>query len=94
MKAKLLKRFTPHDGYDWAGLYLGTIKPHRWTCMGYILLVLERIGVQMEKYGTGPLGLTGLLNPLLPIRLATRSKQYRLLRKTTSTMVEAKQATA
>lgn len=80
LKAKLLKKFTPHDGYDWAGLYLGTIKPHRWTCMGYILLILERIGVPMEKYGTGPLGLTGLLNPLLPIRLATRAKQYRLLR--------------
>lgn len=93
-KAKLLKKFTPHDGYDWAGLYLGTIKPNRWTCMGYILLVLERIGVPMEKYGTGPLGLTGLLNPLLPIRLATRSRQYRLLRKTTSCVVAAKQATA
>ena len=49
--------------------------------MGFILLILERIGVQMEKYGTGPLGLTGLLNPLLPIRLATRAQQYRLLRK-------------
>ena len=77
----LLKRFTPHDGYDWLGIYLGTIKKNRWTCMGYILLLLKRIGVKMETYGTGPLGLTGLLNPLMPIRLATRSKQYRLLRK-------------
>lgn len=80
-KTELLKRFTPHDGYDWMGVYLGTIKKDRWTCMSMILEVLAHINVKMEKYGTGPLGLTGLLNPLLPIRLATRAKSYALLRK-------------
>ncbi len=80
-REKLRKRFTPHDGYDWLGMYVGTIKEDRWTCMGFILVVLNEIGVEMESYGTGPLGLTGVANPLMPIRLATRSKQYRLLRK-------------
>lgn len=80
-KEKLLKKYTPHDGYDWLGLYIGTIKKDRWTCMGFILEVLTHIEVPMESYGTGPLGLTGLANPLMPIRFATRSKQYRLLRK-------------
>lgn len=93
-KAWLLKRFTPHDGYDWLGLYLGTIKPHRWTCMGFILLLLERIGVKMEKFGTGPLGLTGLLNPLMPIRLATRARQYTLLRKPAPATVAPTEAVA
>lgn len=92
-KEKLLKKYTPHDGYDWLGVYIGTIKKDRWTCMGFILLVLNEIGVKMETYGTGPLGLTGLMNPLMPIRLATRSKQYRLLRQATPQEAVAAPAT-
>jgi len=48
--------------------------------MGACLEVLNRVGVETHEYGTGLLGLgTGLLNPLMPIRLV-RDPAYRLLR--------------
>ncbi len=77
LKAKL----TPHDGYDWLGTYIGTIKRDRWTCMGFIITILRSLGMDIENFGTGALGLTGLANPLMPIRFATQCRFYCLLTK-------------
>lgn len=75
----VLKKTMP-TGYDWSGQYTGFIHEDRWTCMGACLDVLKGVGVEMNEYGTGLLGLgTGLLNPLMPIRLV-RDPAYRLLR--------------
>lgn len=75
----LLAKVLP-TGYDWWGQYSGFIHEERWTCMGACLEVLNRLGVKTRHYGTGLLGLgTGLLNPLMPIRLV-REPAYRLLR--------------
>lgn len=69
LKKRLMGVFPP-TGYDWQGQYTGKIHENRWTCMGVVLDLLEELGVKTRKYGTGLLGLgTGLLNPLMPIRL-------------------------
>jgi hypothetical protein len=75
----LLAKTMP-TGYDWSGQYTGFVHQNRWTCMGACLAVLKEVGVETHEYGTGLLGLgTGLLNPLMPIRLV-RDPAYRLLR--------------
>jgi hypothetical protein len=82
------------DGYDWWGMYSGLIHHERWTCMGFSLAVLHAAGVEMRQYGTGLLGLgTGLLNPLMPIRLV-RDPAYRLLRLADKEAFEASKAVA
>jgi|AGTN01.3.fsa_nt_gi hypothetical protein len=69
LKKRLMGVFPP-TGYDWTGQYTGKIHENRWTCMGVVLDLLEELGIKTRKYGTGLLGLgTGLLNPLMPIRL-------------------------
>lgn len=66
-------------GYDWLGQYTGLIHDNRWTCMGVVIELLRRLDVPVRHYGTGLLGLgTGLLNPLMPIRLM-RDPCYRLV---------------
>jgi hypothetical protein len=71
LKARLIKRFTP-DGYDWSGLVIGRRHKHRWTCIGACVECYMRMGLKLRKYGVGLLGLgSGLLDPILPIRLCT-----------------------
>jgi len=76
----ILSKVLP-TGYDFSGQYTGLVHNDHWTCMGACLELLEKIGAgTARQYGTGLLGLgTGLLNPLMPIRLV-REPTYRLLR--------------
>lgn len=77
-KAWLLRKVW-HTGYDWTAQYTGFIHKDRWTCMGAVLEMLQKLGVPVRHYGTGMLGLgTGLFNPLLPIRLMS-DPCYRLV---------------
>jgi hypothetical protein len=57
------------DGYDWLGLFMGRLAPHRWTCIGACLELYRRAGVRTNPYGTGLLGFgTTLLDPIMPVR--------------------------
>lgn len=57
------------SGYDWLGLFMGRVAPHRWTCIGACLELYRRLGVQTNAYGTGLLGFgTTLLDPIMPVR--------------------------
>lgn len=60
---------TRSSGYDWIGLFMGRLAPHRWTCIGACLELYRRLGVQTNDYGTGLLGFgTTLLDPIMPVR--------------------------
>jgi hypothetical protein len=65
---KLLER-TRSVGYDWVGLLMGRLAPHRWTCIGACLELYRRLDVETNAYGTGLLGFgTTLLDPIMPVR--------------------------
>lgn len=67
-KAFLSKKFRV-TGYDWLGLFLGRRASNRWTCIGACLELYWRLGIKMNTYGTGLLGLgTGILDPIMPVR--------------------------
>ncbi|MBY0359429.1 MAG: hypothetical protein K2W82_15610 [Candidatus Obscuribacterales bacterium] len=92
-KVWLQRRVWP-TGYDWYGQYTGFIHQDRWTCMGVVLETLQRLNVPIRNYGTGMLGLgTGLLNPLLPIRLLS-DPCYRLVNLDDKAAFEAVAGTA
>jgi hypothetical protein len=60
---------THSAGYDWIGLFMGRLAPHRWTCIGACLELYRRLGVPTNDYGTGLLGFgTSLLDPVMPVR--------------------------
>jgi hypothetical protein len=57
------------SGYDWLGLFMGRLAPHRWTCVGACLELYRRLGVHTDAYGTGLLGFgTTLFDPIMPVR--------------------------
>ena len=57
------------SGYDWLGLFMGRLAPHRWTCIGACLELYRRLGVPTNDYGTGLLGFgTSILDPIMPVR--------------------------
>ena len=57
------------SGYDWLGLFMGRLAPHRWTCIGACLELYRRLGMPTNDYGTGLLGFgTSLLDPIMPVR--------------------------
>jgi len=57
------------SGYDWLGLFMGRLVPHRWTCIGACLELYRRLGVKTSAYGTGLLGFgTTLFDPIMPVR--------------------------
>jgi hypothetical protein len=65
---KILER-TRSVGYDWVGLLMGRLAPHRWTCIGACLELYRRLDVETNTYGTGLLGFgTTLLDPIMPVR--------------------------
>ena len=41
------------SGYDWLGLFMGRLAPHRWTCIGACLELYRRLGVQHEPLRNG-----------------------------------------
>lgn len=78
-KAALARR-VDSSGYDWMGLFMGRLAPHRWTCIGACLELYRRLGVQTDAYGTGLLGFgTTLLDPIMPVRFLSDSA-FRLVR--------------
>ncbi len=68
VKAKLGELFHA-TGYDWFGTFMGRVADNRWTCIGACVELYERMGVQINHYGTGLLGVgTTLFDPILPVR--------------------------
>jgi hypothetical protein len=66
-------------GYDWVGLFMGRLAPHRWTCIGACLELYRRLGIPTDSYGTGLLGFgTTLLDPIMPVRFLS-DPAFRLL---------------
>jgi hypothetical protein len=64
-----LERAVHASGYDWFGLFMGRLAPHRWTCIGACLQLYQRLGVPTARYGTGLLGFgTTLFDPIMPVR--------------------------
>jgi len=70
VKAKeKLKKFFHTSGYDWLGMFMGRVADNRWTCIGAAVLLYQRMGVKLNYYGTGLLGLgTTLFDPIMPVR--------------------------
>jgi hypothetical protein len=67
------------SGYDWLGLFMGRLAPHRWTCIGACLELYRRLGVRTSPYGTGLLGFgTTLFDPIMPVRFLS-DPAFRLL---------------
>jgi len=67
------------SGYDWLGLFMGRLAPHRWTCIGACLELYRRLGVKTNPYGTGLLGFgTTLFDPIMPVRFLS-DPAFRLL---------------
>ena len=57
------------NGYDVRGLISGRRASDRWTCIGACMELYMRVGVPIQDYGVGFLGLgTGWLDPILPVR--------------------------
>jgi len=78
-KAALARR-VESSGYDWMGLFMGRLAPHRWTCIGACLELYRRLGVRTNAYGTGLLGFgTTLLDPIMPVRFLS-DPAFRLVR--------------
>lgn len=74
----LIRRFRA-SGYDWLGLFMGRLAPHRWTCIGACLELYRRLGVETNPYGTGLLGFgTTLFDPIMPVRFLS-DPAFRLL---------------
>jgi hypothetical protein len=68
LKAKLKKLFHA-TGYDWFGTFMGRVATDRWTCIGACVELYNRMGVPINHYGTGLLGVgTTLFDPILPVR--------------------------
>ncbi len=68
LRARLLSAAHTY-GYDWLGLFMGRLAPHRWTCIGACLELYRRLSVPTNDYGTGLLGFgTSLLDPIMPVR--------------------------
>jgi hypothetical protein len=68
IKAKL-RTFFHATGYDWFGTFMGRVADNRWTCIGACVELYKRMGVQINHYGTGLLGVgTTLFDPILPVR--------------------------
>jgi len=68
LKAELEKIFHA-SGYDWFGTFMGRIASDRWTCIGAAVELYRRMGVPINHYGTGLLGVgTTLLDPIMPVR--------------------------
>jgi hypothetical protein len=79
-KAALARR-VESSGYDWMGLFMGRLAPHRWTCIGACLELYRRLGVKTNAYGTGLLGFgTTLLDPIMPVRFLS-DPAFRLVRR-------------
>ena len=77
-KEWLIRRFHA-SGYDWLGLFMGRLAPHRWTCIGACLELYRRLGVKTSAYGTGLLGFgTTLFDPIMPVRFLS-DPGFRLL---------------
>jgi hypothetical protein len=75
-----LARHVESSGYDWLGLFMGRLAPHRWTCIGACLELYRRLGVRTAPYGTGLLGFgTTLFDPIMPVRFLS-DPAFRLLR--------------
>ncbi len=67
------------SGYDWLGLFMGRLAPHRWTCIGACLELYKRLGVRTDLYGTGLLGFsTTVFDPIMPVRFLS-DPAFRLL---------------
>jgi hypothetical protein len=67
-KAKLRKLFHA-SGYDWFGTFMGRVADNRWTCIGACVELYQRMGVPINHYGTGLLGVgTTIFDPILPVR--------------------------
>jgi hypothetical protein len=78
VKEWLLRRWHA-SGYDWLGLFMGRLAPHRWTCIGACLELYRRLGVSTNPYGTGLLGFgTTLFDPIMPVRFLS-DPAFRLL---------------
>jgi hypothetical protein len=78
-RAALTRRFES-SGYDWMGLFMGRLAPHRWTCIGACLELYRRLGIRTNAYGTGLLGFgTTLLDPIMPVRFLS-DPAFRLVR--------------
>ena len=74
-----LARSLHASGYDWLGLFMGRLAPHRWTCIGACLELYRRLGVRTYPYGTGLLGFgTTLFDPIMPVRFLS-DPAFRLL---------------
>lgn len=73
--------FGHSSGYDWVGLFMGRLAPHRWTCIGACLELYRRLGIRTDDYGTGLLGFgTTLLDPIMPVRFLS-DPAFRVLRR-------------
>jgi hypothetical protein len=74
-----LARTLQSSGYDWLGLFMGRLAPHRWTCIGACLELYERLGIRTNTYGTGLFGFgTTLFDPIMPVRFLS-DPAFRLL---------------
>jgi hypothetical protein len=68
IKAKL-RTFFHATGYDWFGTFMGRVADNRWTCIGAAVELYKRMGVPINHYGTGLLGVgTTIFDPILPVR--------------------------
>lgn len=68
VKAQLRKIFHA-SGYDWFGTFMGRVADNRWTCIGACVELYNRMGVPINHYGTGLLGVgTTIFDPILPVR--------------------------
>lgn len=64
-----LKKIFHASGYDWFGTFMGRVADNRWTCIGACVELYHRMGVPINNYGTGLLGVgTTLFDPILPVR--------------------------
>ena len=78
----LVRRFHA-SGYDWLGLFMGRLAPHRWTCIGACLELYRRLGVRTNPYGTGLFGFgTTLFDPIMPVRFLSDPAFRLLVRRT------------
>lgn len=68
--AKLhLRKIFHASGYDWFGTFMGRVAENRWTCIGACVELYKRMGVEINSYGTGLLGVgTTIFDPILPVR--------------------------
>lgn len=64
-----LRKFFHASGYDWFGTFMGRVADNRWTCIGACVELYQRMGVPINHYGTGLLGVgTTIFDPILPVR--------------------------